>query len=75
MADTIPPLKLTCQDVIGLLIEYLEVTLSAEVLAAFERHLQDCPPCVAFLNTYRKTQDLTWREGPRRCEPASAISC
>ena len=51
----------TCRDVIGMLIDYVEATLSPEIVAAFERHLHDCPPCVAYLNTYRRTLELTGR--------------
>lgn len=56
-------LRLTCEDVIGMLLEYLETTLSPETLAAFERHLAACPPCVAYLRTYRKTRELTGTAG------------
>lgn len=55
--------RLTCRDVIDLLVDYLEATLTDEVCAALEQHLRDCPPCVAYLNTYRKTRDLTGAEG------------
>jgi len=34
------------------------------VVADFKRHLQACQPCVAFLNTYEKTRNLTWRGVP-----------
>ena len=51
--------KLTCQDVIGLLLEYLEQALTPEVLAEFQTHLDGCPACIAYLNTYRKTLELT----------------
>ncbi|HZS33205.1 MAG TPA: anti-sigma factor [Methylomirabilota bacterium] len=51
--------RLTCRDVIDLLADYLEATVSPETLAAFERHLEGCPACVAYLNTYRKTRELT----------------
>lgn len=50
---------LTCRDVIGLLADYLETGMSGDLLAEFERHLEQCPPCVAYLNTYRKTKELT----------------
>jgi anti-sigma factor RsiW len=53
------PLDLTCEDVIGMLLEYLETRLDAPTLAAFERHLAACAPCVAYLNTYRRTRELT----------------
>jgi hypothetical protein len=29
------------------------------VLAAFEKHLGQCPDCSAFLNTYKKTIEVT----------------
>lgn len=62
-SQDVSPLKLACEDVIGALVEYLETTLSPEVLAAFERHLASCAPCVAYLNTYRKTRELTGAAG------------
>jgi len=53
---------LTCKEVIlDYLADYLDKTLSPAVLADFERHLADCPPCLAYLNTYKKTRDLTRR--------------
>jgi len=57
--QTPAPLKLTCEDVIGMLLEYLEARLDASTLAALERHLAACAPCVAYLNTYRRTRELT----------------
>lgn len=50
---------LTCRDVIDLLAEYLEQGLSEDVIAELERHLARCPACVAYLNTYRRTRELT----------------
>jgi len=50
---------LTCKDVIELLLEFLESTLTPNVLGNVERHLDNCPACVAYLNTYKKTQELT----------------
>jgi len=55
--------KLTCKDAIALMAEYLESALGPELLAALERHLADCRPCVAYLNTYRKTRELTGQVG------------
>ena len=55
---------LTCRDVIeNHLDDYLDGTLSPEILEEFERHLTRCPACVAYLNTYMRTQDLTRRMG------------
>jgi anti-sigma factor RsiW len=55
--------RLTCKDAIAVLADYLESVLDDGMLAALERHLHDCPPCRAYLNTYRKTRELTGRAG------------
>jgi anti-sigma factor RsiW len=55
------PLPLTCEEVVGMLMDYLEVTLAPETIDAFDRHLATCPECVAYVATYRKTRDLTSR--------------
>jgi anti-sigma factor RsiW len=49
----------TCQDLIGLLLEYLEGTVGPDVVAEFERHLEECAPCRAYVRTYRRTRELT----------------
>ena len=50
---------MTCKDAIDLLCDYVEASLTPELLATLECHLADCPPCRAYLNTYRRTRDLT----------------
>ncbi|MGH6630799.1 MAG: anti-sigma factor family protein, partial [Burkholderiales bacterium] len=44
-----------------LLADYLDGALSPDVIVDLERHLQDCQPCVAYLETYKKTRELTGR--------------
>ena len=39
--------------------DYLELTLTPEILAELESHWLDCPPCIAYLNTYRRTAELS----------------
>ena len=48
----------TCREVLDFLSAYLEGELSPEVRAGFERHLQLCPPCVQYLESYRETLRL-----------------
>lgn len=56
--------RLTCRQVIlDHLDDYLDGSLGPEVVGDFERHLAMCPPCVAYLNTYRRTRELTRRAG------------
>ena len=52
---------MNCKDAIGVLADFLEQSLSPELLADLERHLSDCAPCRAYLGTYRKTVELTGR--------------
>ena len=57
---------LTCKEVIlDYLADYLEKALSPEVIADLERHLAGCAPCLAYLNTYKKTRDLTRQAMPQ----------
>lgn len=51
-----PPL--TCRDLIGLILDYLEEALDPDTIAAFEHHLQDCAPCRAYLKTYDRSRWL-----------------
>lgn len=55
---------MTCKDAIELFSEYLEAAVDAETLARLEQHLGDCPPCVAYLNTFRRSRELA-REASR----------
>jgi len=48
-----------CKEITGLILDYLNDTLSPSVRRGFKRHLRICPDCVAFLRTYKKTASLT----------------
>lgn len=54
---------MTCKETIEILMDYLEATLSSEVNRELEEHLRGCPPCQAYLNTYRKTAELAGKVG------------
>ena len=56
--------RVTCREIIlNHLDEYLDGTLSPEIVEDLERHLGRCPACVAYLNTYKRTQEFTRRMG------------
>jgi anti-sigma factor RsiW len=42
-----------------LIADYVVGRLNPQMLEAFEKHLGQCPDCAAFLNTYKKTIDVT----------------
>jgi anti-sigma factor RsiW len=54
---------MTCKDAIAILADYLDTVLSEESVQRFEQHLRDCPPCVAYLNTYKRTLELAAAAG------------
>ena len=42
-----------CRECLDLLHDYLDGTLDNEIEKSLEEHFQDCPPCIAFFNTYK----------------------
>lgn len=48
----------TCKEIIDLLSDYLDGDLPADRRHAFEDHINDCPPCVEFLDSIRDTRSL-----------------
>ncbi len=46
---------ITCRELTDFLMAYLDGDLSPLERAEFERHLAVCPPCVAYLDTYKQT--------------------
>jgi hypothetical protein len=49
----------TCKQMTQLVYDYLKGALGARVKRDFMRHLAICPDCVSFLNTYKKTVQIT----------------
>lgn len=59
----------TCRDIVEVMGEYCDGKLTPRLRREFERHLDCCPECVAFLETYRETPKLA-RASLRRAIPA-----
>jgi anti-sigma factor RsiW len=49
---------MNCREFTEFLHEYLFGNLPAEERAEFDKHLAECPWCVAYLDSYRKTIEL-----------------
>ena len=47
-----------CEECVELLVDYLEGELPPSRARALEIHLDLCPPCVSFVNTYRGTVNI-----------------
>ncbi|HKJ23204.1 MAG TPA: zf-HC2 domain-containing protein [Myxococcota bacterium] len=49
---------LTCKQFVDFLMRYLDGELPQGERTTFETHLDDCPPCKVYLDTYRETVEL-----------------
>ena len=61
-----------CKECLDLLYDYLEGSLNAETTKVLEEHFEDCPPCIAFLKTYKTTTKIC-RETLNQVEIPEAI--
>ena len=48
-----------CKECLELLCDYLGGELDPKISASLEEHFQDCPPCIAFVNTYKSTTHIS----------------
>jgi anti-sigma factor RsiW len=53
------PTEIECRQIAELLGDYLDGSLSAPLRGLVDWHIESCPPCVAFVNTYRGTIEAT----------------
>jgi len=49
---------MNCKEFVDFLMAYINEELSPEEARAFEQHIEDCPPCIHYLDTYRETLEL-----------------
>ena len=50
---------INCHQLIDFCFDYIEGELPNDDQAGFQRHLAQCPDCVVFFETYRRTPELT----------------
>lgn len=63
---------MNCREVVEFLMDYLDGELPENVKMCFDTHLEVCPPCVEYLNTYRTTimvAKQSCSEHPTKCPP------
>ena len=49
---------ITCKELIDFIFDYVSGELPAADRHEFERHLHVCPPCIAYLDTYKEAVRL-----------------
>jgi hypothetical protein len=47
-----------CKECIDLLHDYIEGSLDQNTSKLLKEHFEECPPCIAFMNTYKSTTTL-----------------
>ena len=56
-----------CKECLDMLSDYLDGDLDPQTSADLDEHFQDCPPCIAFLNTFKTSTNLC-REALRQVD-------
>lgn len=64
--------ELTCQELVELVTEFVEGTLSGSELERFEQHLVYCGPCTAHVEQMRETIRVTGALREDDLDPAVA---
>lgn len=62
----------SCREMFARLSEYLDGELDAEACSGIDEHMEECPPCVAFLESLRRTVGLS-RELPDQEIPEEMV--
>jgi len=52
-----------CMDILEKISEYLDKELDPAICKEIENHVKDCEPCIAFVNTMKKTVELFNTQG------------
>jgi len=50
---------ISCHQLIEFCLDYVDGALPDEEQVVFRRHLAQCPDCVTFFETYRKTPEVS----------------
>jgi hypothetical protein len=53
--------EIGCRECVDLLADYVDGTLDQVQVELLEWHLEGCPPCIAFVNTYKGTVNAARR--------------
>lgn len=59
----------TCQEMENLAYDFLEGKLDERTTRAIEKHMKLCPPCISFIESYRRVKALGDHEPPPPLAP------
>lgn len=60
----------TCEEVEGFAYDFLEGKLDAMTEKKLLKHFKLCPPCMRFIEAYRRTREASRAEPAPRLDPA-----
>ena len=49
---------MNCQELLEKISEYIDKEIDPTLCQEIEEHVEDCEPCVAFINTLKKTVEM-----------------
>jgi anti-sigma factor RsiW len=58
MSESIHKHGLECKEIFAQLSAYLDADLPAATCEEIQAHIADCPPCIEFVNSLRRTVEL-----------------
>lgn len=64
---------LSCKDVNEFLMDYLDGTLPEEMRRRFEKHIENCDQCRAYLEQYQATASVIGEAGELPGEPPEEL--
>ena len=64
--------KLSCREILEKLSEYIDQEIDPSVCDEIEAHMAGCSPCIAFLNSLKKTVKLYNKTGEEVKVPEEA---
>jgi len=61
--------SMPCKQFEGLAYDYLDGNLDNKKTKAINRHMKLCPPCIHFIDSYRRTRDIVTQEERPNLDP------
>lgn len=58
-----------CKEIFAMLSEYLDAELQPGTCEQLERHLSDCPPCIEFMESLKRTVQFCRQEAVAETPP------
>jgi hypothetical protein len=52
----------TCAEIEDLAYDFLDGSLDEKLMKAIEKHMKLCPPCIPFIESYRRIKEMGARE-------------